>query len=435
MTNYDIAEIWDLLKKNNIPFVEVPLILKFKQIADDTQPLQKERQAYLEEVKAELSKDENIVFSEKAEVIVSYNIKTFEVILYAFKSNLILDDVSSIYYFQTVDLTNLNFDNEEKVHLEALEKCKAKTVILKNAIVKARDIRGMFAGIKAVKIVINNCQFPNVTDMQGMFSYCIYLKELKMINTTFPKVENASRIFGNCMDIESIDISFLEKSHNLKDISGLFNRCNNLENIKGLDRIDTSKVEDLNETFKSCYKIKRLDLSTWETNECKNFKNMFMNCKGLEYLNIKQFVFNAIHGEEVVSGAFSTHSCTNCEVILDKKLNIADYSDKDIAAILRSLTNAVERKYDMLDVYEEVRYSDNAKAFNRIIKGIEILVQDTKASISIIRCKDKEEYNETVGRAKVKAGLFNSEFMNCSLCSLYISNEKEGKVVTVYTIE
>lgn len=36
MTNYDITEIWELLKKYNIPFTEVPLILKFNQIADDT---------------------------------------------------------------------------------------------------------------------------------------------------------------------------------------------------------------------------------------------------------------------------------------------------------------------------------------------------------------------------------------------------------------
>lgn len=435
MTNYDIAEIWELLKKNNIPFTDVPLILKFRQIADDTQPLQKERQAYIEEVKVELSKDENIAFSEKAEVIVSYNIKTYEVTIHAFKSNLALDDVSSIYYFQTVDLTNLNFDNEEKVHLEALRKCKAKTVILKNAIVKARDISRMFLDITAVKIVINNCQFPNATDMQAMFASCVYLKELKIINTTFPKVENASGLFGNCMDIEDIDISFLEKSHSLKNISRLFDKCHNLENIKGLDKIDTSKVEDLNGTFKFCRKIKSLDLSTWKTNKCKNFKGMFMGCKELEYLNIKQFVFNAIQGEEVVSGAFSTHSCTNCKVILDKKLNIADYSDMDIAAILQSLSNVIERKNDMLDVYEEIRYSDNEKVFNRIVNGIEILVQGTKANISIIRCKNKEEYNEIVDKAKVKAGLFNSEFINCRLCSLYISNEKTGKVVTVYTIE
>ena len=88
-----------------------------------------------------------------------------------------------------------------------------------------------------------------------------------------------------------------------------------------------------------------------------------MGCEELEYLNIKQFVFSAVQGEEVVSGAFSTHSCTNCKVILDKKLNIADYSDKDIAAILQSLSNAIERKNDMLDGYEEIRYSDNEEVF------------------------------------------------------------------------
>lgn len=434
MKDSDIAEIWELLKKNNIDFTTVPLILNFKQIADDTKALQKEKQTYIEEVEAELSKNKNIVFSEKAEVIVSYNIKTYEVTLYAFKSNLTLDEIKDINGFTTIDLSGLNFDTE-KIDLSALNKNKVETLMLRNVVVPVKRLKFVFFNKQATKIIIESCQFPNVTTAKDLFAMCHSLKELKITNTTFPKLEDASEMFDSCSSIERIDISFLEASHNIKNIRAMFGQCFNLVEIKGLDKLDTTHIENMNSTFARCYKLKNIDLSTWKTEQCKDFNEMFISCDSLEYLNIKHFKFNMIPEKEIISKAFYMQSHIKCEIILDKKIEISECSDDDIASILDVLNKDIIKGYETPDVYNLKGYSECQEAMDKLMAGIFILVGDINAKMKAILSKDEASYKEIVDKAKTKASIFDSEFRDCKFCSLYISNEREGKVITVYTIE
>ena len=41
--------------------------------------------------------------------------------------------------------------------------------------------------------------------------------------------------------------------------------------------------------FKDCHKLESLDLSSFKTNNVKDFEGMFMNCLNLKLLNLKNF--------------------------------------------------------------------------------------------------------------------------------------------------
>ena len=45
----------------------------------------------------------------------------------------------------------------------------------------------------------------------------------------------------------------------------LFNNCNNLKEIKGLNNFITNKVTDIQSMFQSCFKLEYIDLSNFDT--------------------------------------------------------------------------------------------------------------------------------------------------------------------------
>jgi len=56
------------------------------------------------------------------------------------------------------------------------------------------------------------------------------------------------------------------KTGKIKDMSGLFNQCNNLE---------TSNVLSMNLMFNQCCGLKELNLLSFVTEKCSNFEDMF----------------------------------------------------------------------------------------------------------------------------------------------------------------
>ena len=67
-------------------------------------------------------------------------------------------------------------------------------------------------------------------------------------------------------------------------MSYLFYNCSSLEHL--IINFKTEKVQTMNYMFGSCTKLNSLDISTFNTTNCKSFTNMFENDKNLNlYIN------------------------------------------------------------------------------------------------------------------------------------------------------
>ena len=55
----------------------------------------------------------------------------------------------------------------------------------------------------------------------------------------------------------------------------LFNNCNNLKEIKGLNNFITNKVTDIQSMFQSCFKLEYIDLSNFDTSNVTIMDYMF----------------------------------------------------------------------------------------------------------------------------------------------------------------
>ena len=58
-------------------------------------------------------------------------------------------------------------------------------------------------------------------------------------------------MFENCNEIEYLDLSNFN-TENVTDMSGMFNDCNKLKEIKGINKFNTNKVTVMNTMFQAC---------------------------------------------------------------------------------------------------------------------------------------------------------------------------------------
>ena len=143
----------------------------------------------------------------------------------------------------------------------------------------------------------------------SLFENCNSLKSLDLSSLAIKSTRNIEKMFKNCYSLTSIDISRFNTSNiyymasmfescsklsslDLKhfntnqanDMSFMFNNCTNLEflNVK----FNTEKVQRMDYMFGSCTKLNSLDITTFNTEICKNFTNMFLNDENLNlYIN------------------------------------------------------------------------------------------------------------------------------------------------------
>ena len=96
------------------------------------------------------------------------------------------------------------------------------------------------------------------------------LKEIngldKLITSNLIEMEG---MFQECEEIESLDLSNFDTS-NVTNMAFLFNNCNNLKEIKGLNNFITTKVTDFQSMFQWCFKLEYIDLLSFDTSNVVN---------------------------------------------------------------------------------------------------------------------------------------------------------------------
>ena len=72
----------------------------------------------------------------------------------------------------------------------------------------------------------------------------------------------------------------------------MFNKCNKLREIKGLNQFITNKVTNMYAMFQLCKELEYLDLSNFDTSNVTDMSFMFYECNKLKYLNSLNFSIN-----------------------------------------------------------------------------------------------------------------------------------------------
>ena len=189
----------------------------------------------------------------------------------------------------------------------------------------------------------------NVTSMENMFLKCKSLKHLDVSYFDTYQVTSMKYMFYWCVNLESLDVGSFDTS-NVKDMRGMFGKCwdeesnqMKLSNISGLDKFNTSQVENMAEMFNYCSYLNEIDVSNFNTSNVTSMYFMFANCNNLIGLNLRNFNTEKVQTMERMFGycysikeldisSFNTKNVTNMDhmFIYDDNLKTIYVSNKFI---------------------------------------------------------------------------------------------------------
>ena len=132
---------------------------------------------------------------------------------------------------------------------------------------KIKDGIEVYINKKKVEMVKENNNWKYKFQREGKYLFEIVFKgEIKNLRGFFEKI---------------INLIYLDLS-NLNTSRVMFSTCRKLKEIKGINKLNTSNVIDLNGIFQECNELEYLDLSNFNTSNVNNMKGMFYNCKKLK---------------------------------------------------------------------------------------------------------------------------------------------------------
>ena len=147
------------------------------------------------------------------------------------------------------------------------------------------DITYIFKGVSALSPSFDASQLNkfNVTSMEGAFEKCSTLPDLSKLDTK--NIENMSRLFANCSNIETLpDISNFN-TKNVTNFSEMFYNCKSLKSLPDISKWDTNKIENAKSMFHNCNNLENIP-NFFNFKQVRNIlvDNMFLNCKLLKSL-------------------------------------------------------------------------------------------------------------------------------------------------------
>ena len=131
----------------------------------------------------------------------------------------------------------------------------------------------------------------SVTSLEGMFdstnkNVSSQITKISTLSGYLTKVTNMFNMFYNCK-FPSLDLSSFD-TRNVTNMKQMFQYCDALTSLD-LSGFNTSNVTDMSNMFDSCSALTSLDLSNFNTSKVTNMKQMFEYSRSLTTLDLSNF--------------------------------------------------------------------------------------------------------------------------------------------------
>ena len=179
----------------------------------------------------------------------------------------------------------------------------------------------MFSSSQIKAIDVSSFDTSKVTNMSYMFASTQF-NTLDLSNFDTQNVTTMTSMFSNS-NASTINISGWDTS-NVTSMSYLFTYASNLENIIGIEDLDTSKATSFASMFYGENKLTRLDLKKWNTQSAGAgaFDRMFRDCKKIEYLDVRNFD----------TSAATTYESMFCNMDNLTYLNMSNFDSQNVTS-------------------------------------------------------------------------------------------------------
>lgn len=247
---------------------------------------------------------------------------------------------------------------------------------------------------------------------------------LDLTNIDVSNVNDFSYLFGQFHSVRTIDITGWDTS-NCKSFTGMFTSCYNLEEIIGIENLQFTENASLQGMFKTCKSLKKLDLSNWDTKNIDDFTSVFYGCTNLEeIIGIENFdVSNVRHFDYMFGGCKSL-----------KKLDLSKWNPKkaDTAIYMFSGANGLKEAIvpnlitastnNIVDMFGDCYDLETVDASNWDTSGVVLMTYLFGSCKSLKEVKGIENWNVK------KVEQASSAFMDCASLKVNLSNWSMDRV-------
>ena len=152
----------------------------------------------------------------------------------------------------------------------------------------------LFGELMIKKVVFDvTCKSASFDSTWNWFYGCSSLEEitgLENLNTS--KVSNMSFMFSGCSALTALDLSSFDTTQ-VTRMCSMFSGFSALSALD-LSSFDTTQVTDMCSMFSGCRALTALDLSSFQTTRVENMSSMFSGCSSLKALDLSSFNGRAV---------------------------------------------------------------------------------------------------------------------------------------------
>ncbi len=198
-------------------------------------------------------------------------------------------------------------------------------------------------------------------------------------------------------------------------ISGWFRDTWALEEIQGLNNLDTSECRDMSSAFSSLSYMKSLDLSSFDTSKVENFEGM-INSNAIESLNVSGFKFDScqslisfIRGNKLTEINISGIDVSKCKTIKAfitycsslEHLDCTSFNPKNVRELQNVFCNNASLQSIKFGEFQPgIDNEDNRLYFNKMFLDCPSLEKIDCSTFNLPKNKERVEYESMFSGCK-----------------------------------
>lgn len=211
----------------------------------------------------------------------------------------ISESINEALIKKNTSLNNIKYHPKTKEELKSIIREKLDKMVEQNSsnlyladidVSEVDDFNSLFMGmsnsLNIKRINILGWNSSKVDSMMYMFALLNNLEEIQGIeDLDMTNVERMSFMFLECKKLKKLDLSKWN-TENVTSMSGMFKDCQQLTEIIGIENIKTKQTLYMHDMFYNCFKLKKIDINKWNTSQVMTMESMFKNCKSLKEIKI-----------------------------------------------------------------------------------------------------------------------------------------------------
>ena len=167
----------------------------------------------------------------------------------------------------------------------------------------------LFKGMESLESIdLSGINLSAVTSTEYMFDGCKKLKSIALTSQT-GAVRNATGMFRYCTALETLDISGMQTSDELRDYDQMFMDCASLKTVD-LTPLSGGRPWTLEQMFSGCSSLESIDVSPLYMGFVQSTEEMFSGCSSLKSID-----FSGMSGYNLNDMDYMFEGCTALESV------------------------------------------------------------------------------------------------------------------------